>query len=379
MRIAVNTRFLLPGKLEGIGWYTHEVLSRLVQSYPEIEWLFLFDRPFDERFIYGKNVKGIVVPPPARHPVLWYLWLEWSLPWVLRKHKADLFYSPDGFCSLRTRVPTVMVCHDIAWQHFPKSIPASVFAYYNHFVPKYLRKAESILAVSKFTKQDIIKHCSISPEKITVAPNGVRDHFKNIEEGSEDAIRSKVAGGAPFFWSLGAMHPRKNIPRLIEAFFQFKAESGAPHHLVLGGRMAWDTGEIFNVLQKSQAYKDQVHFLGYVPDEQLPSITAAAAASVCVSLWEGFGVPALEGLTCGVPVIASSNSSLAEVVGEAGFLVDPMNVHEMAAKFQHVAMLTDLERKAIGLLGKKQAENFSWDLTAKITGSVLLDHLQEKH
>lgn len=349
----------------------------MVKLYPEVEWLFLFDRPFDSRFIYGKNVKGIVVPPPARHPILWYLWFEWALPRVLKKYQADVFYSPDGFCSLRTGVPTVMVCHDIAWQHFPKSIPGLVYSFYRRYVPEYLRKSKSILAVSEFTKQDILEHYTINPEKIKVAPNGVRDQFSSTPKVTVQVTRERISQGAPYFWSLGAMHPRKNIAGLIKAFFHFKSVTGAPHHLVLGGRMAWNTGEIFTALQEGNGYKDQVHFLGYVPDEQLPEITAAAEAAVCVSLWEGFGVPALEGLTCGVPVIASSNSSLAEVVGEAGFLVNPLNIHDIASAMQRISLLTPAERISIGNAGKKQSEKFSWDETGRITASVLMNHLQE--
>ena len=137
MKIAVNARFLLKGKLEGIGWFTHEVLKRVVQNHPEHEFIFIFDRPYHEDFIYGKNVTPIVVPPPARHPILWYIWFEWSVKLVLKKHKPDLFISTDGFLSLSTKVPQLLVIHDLAFEHFPEHLPFKFRYYLRKFTPKF--------------------------------------------------------------------------------------------------------------------------------------------------------------------------------------------------------------------------------------------------
>jgi hypothetical protein len=119
MKIAINTRFLMPNQLEGMGWFTHEVLKRWVAWYPEHQFIFIFDRAFSEEFIFGDNVKGMATFPPARHPILFYWWYEHSIPKLLKKEKVDVFVSPDGFASLKTTVPTLMVLHDIAWRHFP--------------------------------------------------------------------------------------------------------------------------------------------------------------------------------------------------------------------------------------------------------------------
>jgi len=113
MRIAVNTRLLLKGRLEGIGWYTHQMLERIVRAHPEHEFLFLFDRPYDPSFVFAPNVRPIVAHPQARHAVLFYLWFEWMVPAMLRKYKADLFLSTDGLCSLATRTPPCLVMPDL--------------------------------------------------------------------------------------------------------------------------------------------------------------------------------------------------------------------------------------------------------------------------
>ena len=122
MRIAVNTRFLLKNKLEGIGWFTYETVKRLVENHPEHEFYFFFDRPFEEEFIFGKNVHPIVLFPPARHPVLYFIWFEYSVANALKVYKIDVFLSPDNFLTLRTKVPTVLVTHDIAHLHFPEQV-----------------------------------------------------------------------------------------------------------------------------------------------------------------------------------------------------------------------------------------------------------------
>ena len=138
MRIAVNTRFLLSDYLEGYGHFLQEIFSRLVKAHPEHEFIFIFDRPFDQKFIFGKNVTPIVAGPPARHPLLWKYWYDFKLPAVLKKYKADVFFSPDGFCSLRTAVPQCLVIHDLAFLHFPSGISGSQLRFYKRNTPDYI-------------------------------------------------------------------------------------------------------------------------------------------------------------------------------------------------------------------------------------------------
>ena len=145
MKIAINTRFLIKDRLEGIGWFTFEVVKRLVEQHPEDEFIFFFDRPFTEEFLFGENVKTEVLFPPARHPLLWYLWFEWVLPKALKKHQPDVFLSPDNYLSIRGKSKTVLVMHDIAHVHYPDEVPFLARKFYKFFVPKYLKKAQKIL------------------------------------------------------------------------------------------------------------------------------------------------------------------------------------------------------------------------------------------
>ena len=157
MVIAVNTRFLLPDYLEGYGNFIFECFSRLAKKYPEHTFLYIFDREFDEKFITSGNIIPVIAGPSARHPLLWQYWYNYKVPALLRKYKADVFVSPDGFCSLRTRVPQCLVLHDLAFIHYPQFINKSHLRFYNKFTPKFLQKAKSIATVSQFSKADYCK------------------------------------------------------------------------------------------------------------------------------------------------------------------------------------------------------------------------------
>lgn len=362
MRIAVNTRFLLKDKLEGIGWYTYEVMKRMVQDHPEDEFFFLFDRPYDEKFIFGPNVKGVVVSPPARHPVLWYIWFEHAVPGVLKKIKADVFFSPDGYCSLKSRIPTLMTMHDLAYLHYPGQVDSITERYYRYFVPKFLQRAEKVTTVSDYVKNDITTNLKISSDKIFRAYNGARNEFQPVDENAKQSIRNQFSDGMEYYLYYGAIHPRKNILNLIGAFEKFKSLSGSPKKLLLVGRMAWQTKEIEHRIKISPYIADIKH-IDYL-DSSLPLLVASAKAIVYVSLFEGFGLPVLEAMKSGVPVITSNVTSMPEVAGDAALCVNPGDISEIANALEKVE--TD-KNKAAQLVqkGLDRSTFFSWDLTAK--------------
>lgn len=363
MRIAVNTRFLLPGRLEGFGWYTHEIVRRMVLNHPEDEFIFLFDRPFDSRFVYAPNVRPLHVPPPARHPILFRIWFEWMLPGVLRREKVDVFFSPDSMCSLRSDIPTLMTCHDIVPLHFPEQIAKRHRSFLLTFLPRYLRRANHILTVSRYVKQDIERTCHIPADKISVAYNGSRDVFKPIQDIEKQVVRRKYSEGNPFFFYTGAIHPRKNIPRLIRAFEKFKQETGAPVLLLLAGRFAWKTGEVSTAYEQA-THRSDIRFLGYVEDQDLAELTASALAMTYVSISEGFGLPVLEAMCCDTPVLTANSSCLPEIAGNAALLVDPFSEESIAEGlikiYSEPALADDLIKK-----GRLQREKFSWDKAAE--------------
>ena len=375
MKIAINTRFLLADKLEGIGWFTHEVLKRWVEDHPEHEFIFIFDRPFDKRFIFGDNVTGCYIYPPARHPFLFYWWYEWSITRLLKKINPDVFVSPDGFLSLRNKIPTLMVLHDIAWKHFENHVPYIALKYYQYFVPKFVQKASRIATVSTFSKDDIAQSFGIDKNNIDVVYNGSHSNYRPLDEKTKASVRHKYASDEAYFLYLGSIHPRKNIPRLLQAFDQFKSTTKAPTKLLLAGRMAWQTGET-GALMETLKHKDSIVFLGYVDNKTLASIVASAYALTYVSLFEGFGIPILEAMYCDVPAIGSDGSSMPEVIGKAGLLCDPNSVNSISDKMVDLYSQPNL-RPALIEQGRIQRKQFSWDLTAKKMWAALLKTLAQ--
>ena len=173
--IAVNTRFLIKNKLEGIGLFTCESLKRITHAHPEIDFYFLFDRDFDAEFIFAENVKPVVLFPQARHPFLWYWWFEISVAGWLNKNKPDLFLSTDGYACLKTEVPQVTVMHDLAFKHFKNHVPFIARKYYEYFMPRFAQKAKRVATVSEFSKQDIVNQYGIAADKIDVVYNGAKE------------------------------------------------------------------------------------------------------------------------------------------------------------------------------------------------------------
>lgn len=365
MRIAVNTRFLLPGRLEGFGWYTHEIMRRMVERHPEHEYLFLFDRPFDPAFVYSDRVTPVSVFPPARHPLLFYAWFEHAVPRVLKQWKADVFFSPDSFLSLSTKVRTVLTVHDVIPLQTPEQVKWIHRIYYQRYLRRFMERADQVLTVSEYTKTSIVETSGISPDKIKVVYNGCRDIFRPVAQEQQSAVRARFSDGKPYFFYTGAIHPRKNIPRLIRAFDRFKAATGAPVQLLLGGRFAWHTGEVTTAYEQSP-HKNDVKILGYVDDADLPLLMGSALAITYPSLSEGFGLPVLEAMYCEVPVLTSNTTALPEVAGDAALLVDPADedalVHGLIQLWQEEALRDSLVAK-----GRVQRTQFSWDLAADET------------
>lgn len=362
MRIAVNARFLLKDRLEGLGRFSHEVLQRVVKNHPEHEFIFFFDRPFAQEFVYAENVIPVAVFPPARHPYLYYIWFEWSLPRQFKKWKPDVFFSPDGFLSLSTEIPQVPVIHDLAFEHYPEYVSKTGAAYYKKYFPQFAKKAKRIATVSSYSKGDIHRTYGIKNENIDVVFNGASANFHPMDEGKLAAFKKAKMHDKPWFVYVGSLHPRKNIHRLLKAFDQFKLHDKEAYQLVIVGRKAWQTEELEEVFTNMKFQQD-VLFTDRISDEEMLPYLCGARAMTYAPIFEGFGLPLLEAFQCGTPAITSNSSSLPEVAGNAALCVDPMSVHELAQAMQKIssddALHADLKTKAL-----ERAKAFSWDDTA---------------
>jgi glycosyltransferase involved in cell wall biosynthesis len=365
LRIAVNTRLLLRDRMEGMGYFAYEILMRITRSHPEVEFHFLFDRPYDESFIFSDNVKPVVLFPQARHPFLWYWWFEWSVASYLKRGKFDLFLSPDGFGCLRSETPQLVVLHDIAFEHYPDYVPALASRYYKYYTPRFVSHAVRVATVSEYSKSDIIKHYGCDPGKIDVVYNAAKDIFQALSLEDKVRIADQYTEGKPYLIYVGSIHPRKNLRNMLLAFDAFKkANPSSTLKFLVVGAYGWQYSDIQQLID-TMSSKGEVVFLGRQPLEELARLIAASYALMYLSVFEGFGVPPIEGMACGVPVIASDTSSIPEICGDAALLTDPLDVSAISSCIERLwtdhALYHDLIAK-----GHVQAAKYSWDRCAQL-------------
>lgn len=362
MQIVVNTRLLLPNKLEGIGFFSYETLRRITREHPEHHFIFLFDRHFDEEFLFADNVTPLILSPQARHPFLFYWWFELSVASTLNKLKPDLFLSPDGYLSLRAKCPQLAVIHDLNFEHYPKDLSFLVRKYYRYFFPRFARKAKRIATVSEFSKQDIVKTYGIAEDKIDVVYNGVNTLYQPINAALQQVTKIKYSGGNDYFLFVGALHPRKNISRLFKAFDAFKAQQPGNTKLVIVGVKYYWTHEI-KMTYISMKHKDDVIFTGRLSSEELKNVLASALALTYVPYFEGFGIPIIEAMHTDTPVITSNVTSMPEVAQDAALLVDPFSVESITEGMLKISNDPALRQSLIEK-GRRRCREFSWDRTA---------------
>lgn len=362
MIIVVNTRLLIHNRLDGIGRFTYETLSRITRKHADDHFVFLFDRPVHDEFIFSDNVTPVKLFPPARRTWLFNWWLNHSVHGVLRDLKPDVFLSPDGFLPLRGNTKCLPVIHDLNFEHFPEDLPIHYSEWYRKKFPLFAAKATRIATVSEFSKQDIAQRYRIDPSNIDVVYNAAGDGFKPLSEAQKTEVRSKRSNGAPYFLYIGALHPRKNLVRLIEAFESFRNTSDTDIKLLITGGEFWKNEKLKGTLAKMN-FKDDVIFTGRVSDSDILEITGAALALTYVPYFEGFGIPIVEAMSCGIPVVSGNKSSLPEVAGNAALYCDPFSVESIAEAMKKIAADSEL-RNRLAALSIERASHFSWEKSA---------------
>lgn len=362
MEIAVNTRLLIQNKLEGIGWFTFEAFKRITTQHPEHHFYFIFDREYDPGFIFSDNVTPIIQFPQARHPVLYYTWFEIALPKLLDRLKPDLFISPDGFLSLKSKIRSMAVFHDLNFEHYPEDIPFWTRRYYKSYFPKYARKAVRIATVSAFSKEDIVKQYHVNADKIDIVYDGASDAFHPLTETEKKPVRLKYAKGQPYFVFIGSLHPRKNLVNLFKAFDLFKKSTPSDIKLLIVGARKWWTYDI-DVAYNRMNFSDDVIFTGRLEMDELSKVLGAALALTYISYFEGFGIPIIEAYRCDTPVITSNVTSMPEVAGDAALQINPFSHESIADALYKVSQYESLRQDLI-IRGRRRKDLFSWQKTA---------------
>jgi len=364
VQIVVNTRILLKDRLEGMGWFAYQTLKEITKNNPDVHFVFLFDRNFNEEFIFSDNITPLILSPQARHPFLYYAWFQHSVKVLLNKMQPDLFLSPDGFLSLGAKCKQLPVIHDINFLHHPQDSKWLTAKYYNYYFPKFAKEATRIATVSEYSKHDIAKNYGINEEKIDLVYNGINSFFKPLDEVSKQQTKQKYTAGKDYFINVGSLHPRKNIPNLIRAFSLFKKESNSDLKLVLAGPNYWGVSEVHKVISETNL-KDDVIFTGRLADEELNLVLGSAFALTFVPYYEGFGIPLIEAMQTNVPIITSNVTSMPEIAGDAALLINPLEVVDIKNAMMQLLEKPELRADMI-LKGSSQKQKFSWEKSADL-------------
>jgi glycosyltransferase involved in cell wall biosynthesis len=296
------------------------------------------------------------------------LWTKIALPFVLymSKEKADLFFSPTHYIPRFSPIKRIVTIFDLSFLHFPQMFLKKDLWQLTNGTRFSVENANHIITISNFSKKDIIKNYNIRKNKITVAYPGYdkKDFKVNNEKTKINSVQKKYGINNNYIIYIGTVQPRKNLIRLIEAVSRIKDLNLVIVGKIKGeGKEGWLYKETLET-PKSLDIEDRIKFLGFVPKEELPLLISGAKAFVMPSLWEGFGIPVLEAMVCGTPVIVSNVSSLPEIVGKAGLLIDPYSVDQIEQAIR--VLVTDKKiHQKYAKLGLLRAKKFSWDKMAK--------------
>lgn len=359
----------------GIGRYTRELVQAVVAA----------DRSHTYHFFSARPPPALPVPRPLPsapntryHPApldarwLYRLWYRLRLPLPVQwlTGPLDLFHSPDFVLPpVSGRTPTLLTVHDLSFVHYPQSFPPALVTYLNRVVPRSIERASHVLADSTATRNDLVEMWRVPPGKVTVLYSGVGEAFRPVRDGDKlKATRLKYnLGRAPYLLSVGTLQPRKNYQMLIGAFQPVAARW--PHNLVIAGGKGWLYDDMVAEVAR-QGLEGRVHFTGFVADGDLPALYSGATLFLFPSLYEGFGLPLLEAMACGIPVLTSNASSLPEVAHKlADGRETAMTLPPAAAAAWTEAideLIADPARRAqLAAAGLQQARRFTWQQAAR--------------
>lgn len=363
MRIAINAIVPPKDRLKGYEPYVKEILSRMVRQHPEHEFIFVFDGPCGDEFIFASNVKPVIVSPPGRHTLSFVFGYGIMASLVLRKYKPDVWLQPYGFCSLTSKIPQLLVVHDLAFLQYPQFITWRHRWYYQLFTKSFLRKAAGIVTVSDKLKADIIQQYQVPAEKVSVVHGAARIGFRPLSWQEKEQVKEGFADGREYFLFTGGICPLNNLMNLLRAFSLFKKWQHSNMKLLIAGSLARQYDDVWMKL-KTYKYRDDVVLLNYLPDEQLARVTAAAYVVIHSSFPEGFGLPVIEAMQALVPVITSTTGSMPETGGDAALYADPADP-DAIAKHMLTLYKNEPQRNTLIEKGKLHAAEFSWDEAAE--------------
>jgi glycosyltransferase involved in cell wall biosynthesis len=371
VQIGINAVPLL-SPLTGVGQYTYRLITEMQQLLPRSPWLFYGTSWQQEiRTAAPSGVRGInnaikrVVPNPQ--VVLRFL-KQARFSAGAREHRINLYHEP-AFLAYRFRAPTVVTVHDLSWIRHPETHPPERVREMNRVMPGVVPQASHIVVDSEFVRQEVMGYYGVPDTRVTTVLPGVSPEFKPLDTGRcQSALAQFGLQHGRYLLAVGTLEPRKNLSTVITAFERLPAELRRRFPLVIVGMNGWGM-ERFSGKLRHMIADGEVHLLGYVPQGDLPALYSGARLLVYPSLYEGFGLPPLEAMPCGVPVIASHRASLPEVVGDAGVLVEALDDHAIA-QHMHALIEDNALHACLSEAGRARAQTFTWRKFAHETIAV---------
>jgi glycosyltransferase involved in cell wall biosynthesis len=367
----------------GVGHYTFELACALARIEPSSTFEIVYPSTYpsitlvEEGRALPDNLKAIRVPvgPVARH------WWSAGLPRYIRRSKLDLFHGTNFDIPLWRRCATVLTIHDLSHLLHPETHEKRSVSRARRRLPLMARTADVIITPTESVRRAVCERLRTSPEKVFAIPEAARACFCPLTFAETEGVRRRLGIDGDFLLTVGTLEPRKNLSVLLNAFEEvIRARPQSNTLLVIAGGRGWLSGPLFAAIERSPA-RDRILLTDYLHDEDLRALYGSCQAFIYPSIYEGFGLPPLEAMACGAPVIASRIPAIEETTGGAALLFDPRSVGELAQKILELLDDEDGEnaRRALATAGQRRAAEFSWERTARLTWSVYETALQRFH
>jgi glycosyltransferase involved in cell wall biosynthesis len=372
VRVALNAQLLSSAasyRAAGI----NRVLQHLLAELPGVpgDERYVVYAPYSDanrRLLAAPRVRSRLTRLPMDRPPVRIAWEQTVLPIELVREGADLLHALGFVSPIAWRGRTVVTVYDLSFLRFPEVYNRANRVYLGTFTPPSLRRADRVITISEDARRDVIELCGVAPERVTPILLAADERFRPAPSAAIEAFRARQGLPDRFVLYQGTLQPRKNVETLVRAYALLRSQGSDDHRLVLAGPRGWQYEPIFELIRQL-GLAGSVTFPGFVPDDELALWYSSATVFAFPSRYEGFGLPLLEAMACGTPVVSSNASSLPEVVGDAGLLIDPSDVEGLASALRRLLEDESL-RQALSAAGRERARSFSWRRTASETVQV---------
>lgn len=366
MKIAVHGSHLCQEREDGNQTYILNLFRAIRDIDNHNKYVFYYNKSSNKK-VEAPNFEHIIHKAP-------FMWTQRVFPFLLRNDKPDVLFMPIQMLPFlkAKKQKSVVTIHDLAFLLYPETFPAKDAFLHKLYVREAITKANHLIAITEATKRDIIKFYNIDPDKITVIYHGVdKIRFRQIQKGEEylvNDVKTKYNIKKPYILYIGNVQPRKNIQGLIKAYQQLRANTKHNYQLIIAGAKAWLVDDVMKEIGEN--YIEDIIFTGRFEDSELTPLLWGADLFVLPSFYEGFGLPILEAMACGVPTAVSNTPSLVEVGGEASLSFDPHNIDDIAKVLDNIISNPNLRQEMI-IKGLERASKFSWNRCAKETIKII--------